>query len=214
MVCQSYLVGGNLDAIWCLNYTDCAHSLQKDYPQCMRDQLGERLPYFSEGDFALLREADCDFYGMNYYTSQFARHKEIPASKDDFIGNVEELQEDKHGNPVGEKSGLQWLRSCPGMFRKHLARVYRLYGKPIYITENGCPCPGEDKMTRDESVEDPYRIRYFDSHLDAICKAINEDGAVVQGYFAWSLLDNLGEFLHGLRCRKDTPRLTRMSRMV
>ncbi|KID78202.1 Beta-glucosidase 1B [Metarhizium brunneum] len=169
--------------------------LKKDYPSCMREQLGDRLPLFTESEVALLEEAETDFYGMNYYTSQFARHRGEPASDTDFVGNLDELQQDKQGTPVGEESGLHWLRSCPDLFRKHLTRVYNLYGKPIYITENGCPCPGEDKMTCDEAVNDPYRIKYFSSHLDAICKSIVDDGAVIKGYFAWALLDNLGAFL-------------------
>jgi beta-glucosidase len=168
--------------------------LKKDYPAVMREQLGDRLPTFSDADFAILRSADTHFYGMNYYTSQYARHRDTPAQATDYMGNVEELAENKEGVFVGEQSGVHWLRSCPGMFRKHLARVYRLYGKPIYITENGCPCPGEDAMSCEEAVEDPFRIRYLEKHLDAIKQAVNEDGAVVSGYFAWSLLDNLGEY--------------------
>lgn len=159
----------------------------------MRQQLGDRLPQFTTSDMVLLKEADTDFYGVNYYTSQFARHRSQPATPEDYIGNVHESQEDKDGTPVGEESGLHWLRSCPLLFRKHLTRLHRLYGKPIYITENGCPCPGEDQMTVDESVNDTYRIRYFESHLDAIGLSIGEDGSDIRGYFAWSLLDNLGE---------------------
>ena len=160
----------------------------------MREQLGSRLPEFTSDEMALLRNAECDFYGMNYYTAQFARHKDQAAPDTDFIGNVDELQTNKKGEPVGEESGLHWLRSCPKMFRKHLTRVYRLYGKPIYITENGCPCPGEDKMTREESVNDTYRLRYFEDHLDAVGRSNVEDGSQVKGYFAWSLMDNLGTF--------------------
>lgn len=159
----------------------------------MREQLGDRLPPFTAPEFALLKDAEVDFYGMNYYTSQFARHRPQRAVDTDFIGNVDELQENSDGISVGEKSGLHWLRSSPDLFRKHLTRVYRRYGKPIYITENGCPCPGEDQMTREESVQDDYRIRYFENHLEAVGKSVNEDGAVVQGYFAWSLMDNLGK---------------------
>lgn len=169
--------------------TSC--SLKTDYPDCMRKQLGDRLTPFSEKDFALLRSTNTDFYGMNYYTSQFAKHRTVPAADTDVMGNVEELQEDKNGTSIGEKSGVSWLRSTPDLFRRHLTRVHRLYGKPVYITENGCPCPGEDKMTRDESVEDPFRITYFEKHLEAIAKSIREDGSDIKGYFAWSLLDNL-----------------------
>ncbi len=160
----------------------------------MREQLGDRLPKFSESDFSILRAAEVDFYGMNYYTAQFARHRDSPASENDCIGNVDELQHNKDGVSIGSKSGVHRLRSAPQSFRKHLARVYRLYGKPIYITENGCPCPGEDKMSREESIRDDFRVQYFRDHLSAISRATNIDGAVISGYFAWSLMDNLGEF--------------------
>ncbi|KAH8691988.1 putative beta-glucosidase [Talaromyces proteolyticus] len=165
--------------------------LARDYPPCMREQLGERLPIFTPSDFSILEKAKVDFYGMNYYTSQFARHRDQPAPETDFIGNIEELQGDKNGISVGEPSGVHWLRSAPQLFRKHLTRIYQKYGKPIYVTENGCPCPGEDAMTCDESVNDSYRIRYFEDHLEAIALANNEDGTHIKGYFAWSLLDNL-----------------------
>ncbi|KAJ5662379.1 uncharacterized protein N7477_009995 [Penicillium maclennaniae] len=165
--------------------------LAQDYPVCMREQLGDRLPMFTQAEMHLLQQADMDFYGMNYYTSQFARHRDEPASENDFLGNVEEFQEDKQGVSVGEPSGVHWLRSTPSLFRKHLTRVYRKYGKPIYITENGCPCPGEDKMACEEAVEDNYRVRYFQDHVDAVGLACNEDGSDIRGYFAWSLMDNL-----------------------
>lgn len=158
----------------------------------MREQLGNRLPEFTEAEFTLLREAEMDFYGMNYYTSQFARHRDEPAPETDCLGNIEEFQENKDGQSVGEPSGIHWLRSTPGLFRKHLTRVYRKYGKPIYVTENGCPCPGEENMSVKEAVNDTYRIRYFQDHIDAVSLARNEDGSDIRGYFAWSLMDNLG----------------------
>lgn len=159
----------------------------------MREQLGDRLPAFTEAEFALLREVEVDFYGMNYYTSQFARHRTTPAPATDYAGNLDECQENKAGVSVGAPSGIHWLRSAPQGFRKHLVRIYKKYGKPIYITENGCPCPGEEKMSKEESVKDEYRQKYFSDHLDAIVGA-TQDGANVAGYFAWSLIDNLGEF--------------------
>lgn len=174
--------------------TNNSCSLAKDYPDSMRKQLGSRLPTFSEEDFAALAAAETDFYGMNYYTSQYAKHKAGVAPDTDVVGNVEELQSNKEGQSVGAESGVHWLRSCPEMFRKHLTRVHSLYKKPIYITENGCPCPGEDKMTKSESVDDPFRLQYFKDHLDAIGKS-RQDGAIISGYFAWSLMDNLGKNL-------------------
>jgi beta-glucosidase len=149
----------------------------------MRAQLGPRLPPFTEADFALLREAEVDFYGINYYTAQFARHRagDPPAPDADYLGNIDEYQEDKNGVSIGELSGIDWLRAAPACFRKHLVRIHNKYKKPIYITENGCPCPGE--VSKEDYVRDTYRQRYLAEHLDALVEAIG-DGAEVAGYFA------------------------------
>lgn len=166
--------------------------LGQDYPAVMREQLGDRLPQFTKEEFQLLAEAPVDFYGMNYYTCQYAKHLTTPAPDTDCKGNVEETQVNKAGVPMGAQAGIFWLQSVPAGFRKHLTRIYKKYGKTIYITENGCPCPGEDKMTKEQSVNDDFRQHYFSDHLDAIVGA-TQDGAKVAGYFAWSLMDNLGE---------------------
>jgi beta-glucosidase len=123
----------------------------------MRAQLGHRLPAFTEAELALLREAELDFYGMNYYTSQFARHRSTLAPDTDYKSNLDDLQENKAGVSIGELSSIDWLRSAPLGLRKHLVRISTKYGKPLYVTENGCPCPGEDLMTREESDKDEYR---------------------------------------------------------
>lgn len=166
--------------------------LAQDYPSAMHAQLGHPLPAFTKAELALLRDAKLDLYGMNYYTSQFARHRSTPAPDTDYKGNLHDLQENKAGVSIGELSGIDWLRSAPQGFRKYLVRISTKYGKPIYVTENVCPCPGEELMSREESVNDEYRQRYISSHLDSIAGAIR-DGANVAGYFAWTLMDNFGK---------------------
>lgn len=52
------------------------------------------------------------------------------------------------------------------------------YKKPIYITENGIA-----------DAKDEMRAKYIIDHLAAVHRAITE-GADVQGYLHWSLLDN------------------------
>ncbi|KAL5338940.1 glycoside hydrolase superfamily [Aspergillus crustosus] len=162
----------------------------QDYPASMRAHLGDRLPEFRDAELALLRDAELDFYGMNYYTAQFARHRSDPAGDTDYMGNMDEYQRNKAGVLIGEPAGVWWLCSAPDCFRKHLVRIHQKFRKPIYVTENGCPCPSEENMHIEESVKDEYRQRYFADHLDAIAGAI-PDGAEVHGYFAWSLMDNL-----------------------
>jgi beta-glucosidase len=51
-------------------------------------------------------------------------------------------------------------------------------GKPIYITENGCP-----------DAKDDRRADYIKRYLYALSEAI-KDGYDVRGYYYWSLMDN------------------------
>jgi beta-glucosidase len=57
----------------------------------------------------------------------------------------------------------------------------------VYVTENGCSyADGPDDEGR---VRDDRRISFYDKHLRALARAI-DDGVDVGGYFAWSILDN------------------------
>lgn len=47
-------------------------------------------------------------------------------------------------------------------------------------------------MTLEQAVDDKFRSRYIGLYLDAISRAIYEDGVPVQGYYVWSLMDNFG----------------------
>jgi len=44
-------------------------------------------------------------------------------------------------------------------------------------------------MAEIEGDDDPRRVAYYDAHLQAVSNA-RQRGANMQGYFAWSLLDN------------------------
>ena len=76
----------------------------------------------------------------------------------------------------------------PQALRDLLARLVRNYGRrPIWITENGIP--DDAAMPPDRRLQDDHRIAYLAGHLDALSAAIT-DGADVQRYFVWSLLDS------------------------
>ncbi|KAH7116686.1 glycoside hydrolase superfamily [Dendryphion nanum] len=163
-----------------------------DYPACMLEQLGARLPRFSAAERQLLSAVaplNC-FYGMNHYTSQYARARASAPTADDHTGNVEELPHDSAGTTIGPVSGAAWLRVTPVQFRKLLGWVWARYRRPIYVTENGCPCPGEERMSVEQAVDDRFRTRYFALYLNAISAAIYDDRVPVKGYYAWSLMDN------------------------
>ncbi|KAL5315019.1 hypothetical protein ACEPPN_017670 [Leptodophora sp. 'Broadleaf-Isolate-01'] len=156
----------------------------------MRQHLGSRLPEFTSEDRQLLRETAPlnAFYGMNHYSTKYARALPGVPADDDWTGHIEETSEDCDGTEIGPASGFQWLRVAPGGFRKLMTWVWNRYQLPIIVTENGCPCPNEDNV--EVAINDTFRQRYIGLYLDAISRAIYEDKVLVLGYYAWSLMDN------------------------
>ncbi len=57
----------------------------------------------------------------------------------------------------------------------------------LMVTENGIPVP--DGLDFDGRVRDERRIRYLESHIAQVHRAI-QDGVPIKGYFHWSLTDN------------------------
>ena len=166
--------------------------LGKDYPLEMREYLGARLPQFTEDERELLRRTAPinAFYGMNHYSTKYARALPDPPAEDDWTRNIEEGSVNSKGEEIGPASAMAWLRIAPEGFRKLMNWVWNRYRLPIIITENGCPCPGEDDVER--AKDDSFRQRYIGLYLDAISRAIYDDGVKVQGYYVWSLMDNFG----------------------
>ena len=89
------------------------------------------------------------------------------------------------------------FRSHPAAFLEILERIHRDYSpSAIYITENGSAW--NDSVV-DQQINDPERIDYLQSHIDAVNAAIS-NGVPIRGYFAWSLLDNF-EWAYGYEKR-------------
>ncbi|KAF4472882.1 beta-glucosidase [Fusarium albosuccineum] len=148
--------------------------LGQDYPTSMRKYLGS--------------SSINTFYGMNHYSTKYARALPNPPADDDWTGNIEEGSVNHASVEIGPVSGTKWLRVAPEGFRKLLNWVWNRYHLPIIVTENGCPCPGEDDVN--VAINDTFRTRYFGLYLDAISRAIYEDGVSIEGYYAWTLMDN------------------------
>ncbi|KAL0364916.1 UNVERIFIED_CONTAM: Beta-glucosidase 4, partial [Sesamum angustifolium] len=54
-----------------------------DYPETMREKLGDRLPKFSERHKELLKNS-VDFIGLNHYTTRFVCHATDNREDNDF----------------------------------------------------------------------------------------------------------------------------------
>lgn len=83
--------------------------------------------------------------------------------------------------PPGELTDMNWSIDPTGLYDLLMRFTREAPGLPLLVTENGAAYAPE--------LHDPQRIGYLEKHLATIHRAIG-DGAPVEGYFLWSLLDN------------------------
>ncbi|XP_029931746.1 cytosolic beta-glucosidase [Myripristis murdjan] len=162
-----------------------------DYPESMRSAIdaqskklgyngGSRLPRFSKDEPSVLGTAD--FFALNYYTSRNVK----PGGG---CGQMLCMKADRDAEEVLDPSwpvcGVSWLAVVPHGLRKLLKYIKGTFNSPaVYITENGF------SQTGPVQTEDVQRCAFYRDTILEVAKAIGEDGVDVQGYFAWSLLDN------------------------
>ncbi|KAI4323457.1 hypothetical protein L6164_023060 [Bauhinia variegata] len=161
-----------------------------DYPEVMRERLGDQLPKFSEEEKMLLLNS-LDFIGVNHYTTRFISHTTECTEENHFykVQQMERIVEWEDGEAISEKAASEWLYIVPWGLQKTLTHISQKYKAPIYVTENGMDDEDNDDLPLHEKLDDKQRVRYYKGYIDAVGQAI-KDGADVRGYFAWSLLDN------------------------
>ncbi|KAI4870857.1 glycoside hydrolase family 1 protein [Hypoxylon rubiginosum] len=170
------------------------------YPDSMRKQLGDRLPEFTPEELALVQGSN-DFYGMNHYTADYVKHGDGNPAPEDFLGDLSTHPYSKSGECIGPETQSFWLRPNPEGFRGLLNWLSKRYGYPaIYVTENGTSILGENDLKEPEILNDEFRYQYFHDYVNAMAKAVGEDGCNVRGYMAWSLMDNF-EWAEGYETR-------------
>ena len=141
------------------------------YPEILQELPDSCHPDIHPGDMKIISHP-VDFLGINFYTRSVYK-----ASDDDYF---EELP------ATGKLTDIGW-EIYPQAFTELLQSLNERYDlPPIYITENGAAI--NDKIV-DNEIEDQDRIDYYQEHLLAVNEAI-ESGVDLQGYFAWSLMDN------------------------
>ena len=157
----------------------------KGYPADMidayhrRGRLEEpRLPFVVEGDLETIA-TPMDFLGLNYY-----------AALSIGAGNEEsgDTGVPESSSPPPGYTDMGWPVTPQGLteYVRHLDETYG--PASIVITENGAAY--SDAPDDEGRVGDARRIDYFDAHVAAVAAA-RDGGVPVDGYFAWSLLDNL-----------------------
>lgn len=139
------------------------------YPADILAALGSHMPEGFERDMAVVAQP-LDWLGINYYTRGLYEH-----APDEQVFALRKVAARLETTEMGWEIYPQGLEDL-------LLRVARDYTKiPLIITENG--------MAEVEGNDDPRRVAYYQSHLNAV-RAAQAAGADVRGYFAWSLLDN------------------------
>ncbi|HDY92382.1 hypothetical protein LCGC14_0552870 [marine sediment metagenome] len=141
------------------------------YPDIINQLPEDHLPDIHPGDMELISQP-IDYLGINFYTRQVYK-----AHPTDIYEPI---------TPTGPLTDMGW-EVYPQSFTDLLVSLNKTYTlPPIYITENGAAMP--DTYNNGE-VNDLDRLSYYNTHLNAVHNAV-EQGVVIRGYFAWSLMDN------------------------
>jgi beta-glucosidase len=141
--------------------------------------------YQRDGDDAAIA-VDWDFLGVQYYTRLKAPPLPVPG-----LWTIPMFGRDHRKYDL---TATGWEVQPDGL-HSVIMRAHS-YGRfpRLVITENGAAYP--DQLVGDPTddsaslrVADPRRIVFYQQHLEQIRRA-QLDGAPVDGYFAWSLIDN------------------------
>ena len=152
---------------------------QRGYPADVLERFAPNEPPIRAGDTEAIA-SPVDFLGVNYYQRRVVGRAADGGWR--FVHQDGSLYTD-----------MGWEVSPNGLFDL-MRRLRDEYEPPaIFVTENGAAFA--DARGHDGSVRDPERREYLASHIDALSRAIAA-GVPVEGYFAWSLLDNF-EWAHG-----------------
>lgn len=147
--------------------------IEATYPNVIKDLPKKERPPIEDGDLEIISQP-IDFLGINFYTRL---HYSSPKNKNELY------YEHVHQVPLTD---IGW-EIYPEALYDLLTSLNKRYSlPPIYITENGAAMA--DKLV-DNVIADEDRIAYYHHHINMVDKAV-EDGIEVNGYFAWSLLDN------------------------
>lgn len=119
-------------------------------------------------DWALMESPE--FIGVNIYQGNEVDENGVSVSR----------------YPGFPRTAMDW-GITPEIMRYGPAHLYKRYGLPILITENGIA--NHDVISRDQLVHDPQRIHFLGMYLSELNKCI-DDGVPVIGYLHWSFLDN------------------------
>jgi len=144
---------------------------------------------FSEAQ-AALNAGSADFFAINHYNTQLVQACEKSGDVCKYGFEVLPPCEE------WEATGSNWNKLAPWGQRRMLWWIDQHYDSkkyPIWITENGLATIEGDEDGDHDGVSDPlndyFRIDHLNEFMGQTLRAIREDGANVEMYTAWSLMD-------------------------
>lgn len=145
--------------------------------------------YIQDGDMKRV-EFDFDFYGLQNYTRVVARGNGIIPYLQGTPFNPKKMK------PEPQITEMGWEVHPEGIYK--MLKYFDKYEgiKKIIVTENGCAFHDEVEGNR---VHDHKRKKFYQDYIRNVLRA-KKEGVNVQGYFAWSLLDNF-EWAEGYKAR-------------
>lgn len=133
--------------------------------------------YIRPGDDEAIR-VDWDFLGVQYYQRLLAIPVPVPG-----LRGIPWMRKDHRNYEV---TAMGWEVQPDGLYEA-LQKVHAYdWDLPLLVTENGMAVP--DRLV-DGRVHDPRRTAFYQAHLAEVLRA-RDAGVPVEGYFAWSLMDN------------------------
>jgi len=147
---------------------DCGAYLDPLYRGTYPADHAAKIGDLREGDLKIISQK-LDFLGINFYSRGIACKTDLP-----------------YPIPGSGYTAMGWEVS-PWALRGLLTRIYNEYGHPtLYVTENGA---AYDDVIDGDKIADTKRLDYIREHVRQVALTI-KSGVPIQGYFAWSLMDN------------------------
>nr|OQO23441.1 hypothetical protein B0A51_07745 [Rachicladosporium sp. CCFEE 5018] len=172
-----------------------------DYPQTLRDTLGDILPTFTQAEKDIVK-GSCDFFAIDPYTGYYAfgiPDLEACTSNSSYPGYPEcagSASTAPDGFPIGPSAdpAVSWLYSTPVGLRKFLNAIKKTLFPTvpsIMVTEFGFAEPFESQMPNlNAALWDLRRADYYQGYLDSMLAAVVEDDIPVSGALGWAIFDN------------------------
>ena len=172
------------------NYSFLDPAVKGEFPELLVELLKEDniLWDSTEEELQIIKDNTIDFLGVNYYQPRRVKAKE--SEIDDTKVWMPEKYFDYYDMPGKRMNPYRGWEIYPQAMYDIAINIRDNYNNiPWYISENGMGVEGEEKyIGEDGSIQDDYRIEFFEEHLQYLHKGI-EEGSNCFGYHSWTPID-------------------------